>query len=252
MAAWKAAPRVARRLCYLEIWLHLSVQPYRYSAQAGPLENLVTQPYDKICLAMRRRYLALSPYNLVRVILGERYPADSETDNVYTRAAGYLNHWIAAASWRATPSRACFPISRNSPCPIPASAWCARASSRWARWKIFRRGGATATNSTLSGPKKDRLELLRATHAHCGQIFMLYPDREGAMDAFWMPPPRRLRWPKSPTNTARRTACGRSPARPGRAADARQEAAHRRRCITATRPPWHSATKTPGRPARTA
>jgi uncharacterized protein (DUF1015 family) len=36
---------------------------------------------------------------------------------------------------------------------------------------------------TLSGPKKDRAELLRATHAHFGQIFMLYPDPVGAVDA---------------------------------------------------------------------
>ena len=36
---------------------------------------------------------------------------------------------------------------------------------------------------TLSGPKKDRLELLRHTHAHFGQIFMLYPDPAGAIDA---------------------------------------------------------------------
>jgi uncharacterized protein (DUF1015 family) len=36
---------------------------------------------------------------------------------------------------------------------------------------------------TLSGPKKDRLELLRHTHAHCGQLFMLYPDRDGSIDA---------------------------------------------------------------------
>jgi uncharacterized protein (DUF1015 family) len=35
---------------------------------------------------------------------------------------------------------------------------------------------------TLSGPKKDRMELLRHTHAHFGQIFMLYPDRELAVD----------------------------------------------------------------------
>ena len=35
---------------------------------------------------------------------------------------------------------------------------------------------------TLAGPKKDRLELLRHTHAHFGQLFMLYPDREGAID----------------------------------------------------------------------
>jgi uncharacterized protein (DUF1015 family) len=35
---------------------------------------------------------------------------------------------------------------------------------------------------TLSGPKKDRLDLLRHTHAHYGQLFMLYPDREGSID----------------------------------------------------------------------
>jgi uncharacterized protein (DUF1015 family) len=35
---------------------------------------------------------------------------------------------------------------------------------------------------TLSGPKKDRLELLRHTHAHFGQLFMLYPDPQGEID----------------------------------------------------------------------
>ena len=35
---------------------------------------------------------------------------------------------------------------------------------------------------TLSGPKKDRMELLRHTRAQCEQIFMLYSDPEGAVD----------------------------------------------------------------------
>jgi uncharacterized protein (DUF1015 family) len=35
---------------------------------------------------------------------------------------------------------------------------------------------------TLSGPKKDRQELLRHTRAHFGQIFMLYPDPDGEVD----------------------------------------------------------------------
>jgi uncharacterized protein (DUF1015 family) len=35
---------------------------------------------------------------------------------------------------------------------------------------------------TLSGPKKDRMELLRHTRAHFGQIFMLYSDRELSVD----------------------------------------------------------------------
>src|SRR3954451_252681 len=70
-------------------------QPLRYTEKAGPLANLVTQPYDKISPEMQARYLSLSPYNLVRVILGERKPSDSDSDNVYTRAAAHLNGWIA-------------------------------------------------------------------------------------------------------------------------------------------------------------
>src|SRR6266498_1388407 len=69
--------------------------PYRYTPKAGDINNLVTQPYDKISPAMQQRYLALSPYNLVRVILGERFPSDTDTENVYTRAAKYFNDWIA-------------------------------------------------------------------------------------------------------------------------------------------------------------
>ena len=69
-------------------------RPYRYSAKAGRLDDLVTQPYDKISPAMQKRYLSLSPYNLVRIILGERFPTDSADENVYTRSAHYLREWI--------------------------------------------------------------------------------------------------------------------------------------------------------------
>ena len=49
---------------------------------------------------------------------------------------------------------------------------------------------------TLSGPKKDRLELLRHTHAHFGQIFMLYPDPERSVDKILdQVPPAALRLP---------------------------------------------------------
>ena len=44
-------------------------QTYRYSANAGDPARLVTQPYDKISTSMRDRYLAASPYDLVRIIL---------------------------------------------------------------------------------------------------------------------------------------------------------------------------------------
>ena len=66
-------------------------QPYRYTPKAGDPANLLTQPYDKINPQMQAKYIAASPYNLVRVILGERFPSDTDSDNVYTRAAKYLD-----------------------------------------------------------------------------------------------------------------------------------------------------------------
>ena len=74
-------------------------QPYRYTSQAGPLQNLVTQPYDKISPAMQRHYLEASPYNLVRVILGPRKPGDNESENVYTRATRTMQEWISSGVW---------------------------------------------------------------------------------------------------------------------------------------------------------
>ncbi len=46
----------------------------------------------------------------------------------------------------------------------------------------YARGVVHRHERTLSGPKVDRMELLRRTRAHFGQIFMLYPDPDGAVD----------------------------------------------------------------------
>src|SRR5258708_35611156 len=72
-------------------------QPLRYSAKAGDPAKLVTQPYDKISPETQAKYLAASPHNLVRIILGERHASDSTTDNVYTRAAASFHAWIRDA-----------------------------------------------------------------------------------------------------------------------------------------------------------
>src|SRR5258708_6887194 len=69
---------------------------YRYTTVAGPIEKLVTQPYDKISPAMQERYLSLSPHNLVRVILGQRLQDDTDRENVYTRAQRWFQDWIGS------------------------------------------------------------------------------------------------------------------------------------------------------------
>ncbi|MGH7248795.1 MAG: DUF1015 family protein, partial [Pseudomonadota bacterium] len=157
-------------------------QPYRYTPAAGSLDDLVTEPYDKISPAMREHYLARSPYNLVRVILGERFPADNGTNNVYTRAARHLSDWIGSGVLARDAQPGFFAYFQEFAAPDTGERLVRKgfiglgAVVNYADKIVYRH------EQTLSGPKKDRLELLRHTHAHFGQIFMLYHDPSGAID----------------------------------------------------------------------
>jgi uncharacterized protein (DUF1015 family) len=157
-------------------------QPFRYTEKAGPAQNLVTQPYDKISPEMQRRYLSLSPYNLVRIILGEKTPDDSETSNVYTRAARHLNDWIAEGILTRDAESGIFPYFQQFTVPDTGERLVRKGFIALGAIEDYAAGVVHRHEQTLSGPKKDRLELLRHTHAHCGQIFMLYPDPGGDVD----------------------------------------------------------------------
>ena len=158
-------------------------QPYRYSEKAGPLSDLVTQPYDKITPAMQEAYLAKSPYNLVRVILGPRQPVDSETDNVYTRAAGFLHIWISSGILAQESEPAVFPYFQEFTVPDSGERMVRKGFIALGAVEDYSAKIVHRHEQTLSGPKKDRMELLRHTHAHFGQLFMLYPDPERTVDA---------------------------------------------------------------------
>jgi uncharacterized protein (DUF1015 family) len=151
-------------------------QPYRYAPSAGPLDRLVTQPYDKISPAMRERYLSLSPYNLVRIILGEKHPDDGRADNVYTRAAAYLNNWIASGILAQDTEPAFYAYFQEFSVPDVDEKLVRKGFIGLGAVEDYSAGIVHRHEQTLKGPKQDRLELLRHTHAHFGQIFMLYPD----------------------------------------------------------------------------
>ncbi len=157
-------------------------QPYRYSSAAGDPAKLVTQPYDKISPEMQAKYLAASPYNLVRIILGERRPSDNSSDNVYTRAAGYLNDWIQKGVLAQDPAPGLYAYFQEFQVPDSGERLTRKGFIGLGKIEDYEAGVVFRHEHTLSGPKKDRLEVLRHTRAHFGQIFMLYPDREAAVD----------------------------------------------------------------------
>jgi uncharacterized protein (DUF1015 family) len=145
--------------------------PYRYSEIAGPLVSLVTQPYDKITPAMRETYLAQSPYNLVRIILGE-----------YTAAAQLLESWIEGGILAQDKERSLFAYFQEFRVPDTGEYLVRKGFIGLGPVEDYSANVVYRHEQTLSGPKKDRLELLRTTRAHCEQLFMLYPDPQGEID----------------------------------------------------------------------
>ena len=157
-------------------------QPYRYSAKAGAPENLVTQPYDKISAAMQARYLSLSPYNLVRIVLGEKRASDNDCDNVYTRAAGCLDAWMANGILEHEEAPSLYAYYQEFTIPDTGAKVERKSFIGLSALEDYSAGVVYRHEQTLSGPKKDRMELLRHTHAHFEQIFMLYDDPGLAVD----------------------------------------------------------------------
>jgi uncharacterized protein (DUF1015 family) len=157
-------------------------QPYRYSAKAGAAENLVTQPYDKISAAMQARYLSLSPYNLVRIVLGEKRASDTDRDNVYTRAAACLNAWMANGILEHEKTPSLYAYYQQFTIPDTGQKVERKSFIGLSALEDYSAGVVYRHEQTLSGPKKDRMELLRHTHAHFEQIFMLYDDPRLAVD----------------------------------------------------------------------
>ncbi len=156
---------------------------YRYSAKAGCLRDLLTQPYDKISPEMQQRYLAASPYNIVRIILGERRPSDSPSDNVYTRAAGYLRGWTQEGIFRRDPAPAFYPYFQEFTMPDTGERVTRKGFIGLGPVEDYSAGVVFRHEETLAGPKQDRLELLRHTRAHLEQLFLLYSDPAGAIDS---------------------------------------------------------------------
>jgi uncharacterized protein (DUF1015 family) len=169
-------------------------QAWRYDPERVPVQQAVTQPYDKITPTMQEHYYRASPYNLVRIILGKRLPGDGDAENVYTRAAASFQNWRQTGVLRQDPEPSIYRYSQtfivpgDVPGDVPGSASGspARAERRGfialGRIEDYSAGVVFRHEQTLAKPKADRLDLLRANRAHFGQIFMLYSGA-GNVDA---------------------------------------------------------------------
>jgi uncharacterized protein (DUF1015 family) len=165
----------------------LPFRALRYDPHQVKLESVLTQPYDKITAEMQARYYELSPHNLVRIILGKTSDADNAGFNVYTRAAEYLHDWRAGGILKQDPEASLYLYAQTFTAPATSDVAERRGLIVLGRLQDYSDGVVFRHEQTLAKPREDRLNLLRSTRAHFGQIFMLFNDPAGTVDSVLRP-----------------------------------------------------------------
>ena len=155
---------------------------FRYNPARAPFEGVLTQPYDKISPAMQEKYYAADPHNLIAIEKGRSYPTDTPQNNVYTRAAAALSDWIASSILQQDPTPSFYAYSQEYKVPGTEERRTRRGFIGAGQLEDYSARVVYRHEQTLSGPKADRLELLRHTQTHTGQLFMLYSDPKRRID----------------------------------------------------------------------
>jgi uncharacterized protein (DUF1015 family) len=150
--------------------------------KVGDLSKVVTQPYDRVRYGLQEQYYELHPYNIVRIIKGYEYDIDGPDHNVYTRANDYYRTWLDAGYLLRDTGPALYVYHQTFALP-DGTELTRKATIAALELVDFREGIVLPHERTLSGPKVDRLNLLRATAVNFGQIFMLYPDAENRINS---------------------------------------------------------------------
>jgi uncharacterized protein (DUF1015 family) len=156
---------------------------FRYNPARAPFDRVLTQPYDKISPAMQEKYYAADPHNLIAVEKGHGYHGDTPQNNVYTRAAAALNDWIRENVVVQDPQPAFYAYTQEYTVPGTEERRTRQGFIGAGKLEEYSAGVVFRHEHTLSGPKADRLELLRHTKTHTGQLFMLYADPQRRIDA---------------------------------------------------------------------
>jgi uncharacterized protein (DUF1015 family) len=158
----------------------------RYDTSKVKMEDVVTQPYDKITPEMQQAYYDRSKYNLIRVILGKKEPGDTDAfapdaattpqHNVYTRAAESLTSWRKKGILREESEPSLYGYSQTYIVPNTTETRERRGFIALGHLYDYADHVVYRHEQTFPKHKSDRLALFKATRAYCEQIYMLYSD----------------------------------------------------------------------------
>lgn len=155
---------------------------WRYDvAQVGDLSDVTCPPYDVIDDAFQERLYQQHPCNVIRLELNRQEPGDAGPDDRYARAAGFLRHWQQDGVLKQEREDALYVYHQVF--EWEGMQYTRRGFLGRIRLERFGEGQVYAHEQTMSGPKADRLALLKATQTNLSPIFGLYPDSDNAVQA---------------------------------------------------------------------
>jgi uncharacterized protein (DUF1015 family) len=147
----------------------------RYATDAvADLGQVICPPFDVISPEAQARYYERHPYNMIRLELGQSYPDDTALNNRYTRAARTFAEWRQQGLLR----------QEAVPCYYLYQQTFSHEGQRYTRTGLVARVRLEPWEArvvlphelTLSKPKDDRLQLMRACAANFSPIMAWYED----------------------------------------------------------------------------
>ncbi len=148
---------------------------------AEEMENLVAPPYDVIGDEEQELLYRRHPANIVRLDLNRIKRTDNGDDNRYERARRHLFDWIARGILVVDRSPTIY-VHEQQFSDEMGNLYVRRGFVGLVRLADYEERVVLPHERTLKGPKKDRLELMKATECNLSQIFYLYDDPQSAVD----------------------------------------------------------------------
>ena len=153
----------------------------QYRGGRGDVSTLVAPPYDVIDARQKARLLAADSRNIVAIDLPHTPARELGPPEEYRAAAAQYRAWLAEGTLSQRAAAAMFACRQTfeflgQRYQRSGMACCVEAVPFGPRHG----GGILPHEQTFSGPKEDRLALMKATAAQLSPIFSLHADENGA------------------------------------------------------------------------
>ena len=161
----------------------MEVKPFkafRFNASVvGDVGKCIAPPYDVISDDERDGLCRQSKYNIVHITKGIVTASDDGQHNPYTRAAEYLQSWIAEGALQEDDKDTLYGYVQDF--ELHGTAFQRLSFIALAKLEDFGKV-VRPHEQVFEKPMLDRLNLERATAARFGLVFMLYEDPQGIAD----------------------------------------------------------------------